>query len=149
MPEQAASTLNLLLVEDNPGDAELARVALESSKLRHELHWKVDGASAWKYVLEAATSPGETLPNVILLDLNLPGMHGLELLRQLKQDERFRRIPVVVLSSSQAEQDILQAYDAHANCYIAKPIDVREFCKVIQKVQEFWQDSVILPPERY
>jgi len=137
--------IEILLVEDNPGDARLAKEALRDSKLKNNLYVVEDGIEAMKFL--RAENPYEKAirPDLILLDLNLPRMDGREVLKAIKSDERFKRIPVVILTMSNAEEDILKSYNLHANCYITKPIDLDQFIKVVQSIEDFWLTIVRLP----
>jgi len=144
---QALRPVKILLVEDNPGDVRLAREGLKESKLYNEL-WDVpDGEKALDFLRRQSDYPDAPRPDLILLDLNLPRMDGRELLQEIKQDPALRCIPVVVLTMSKAEQDIVQAYDLHANCYINKPIDLDRFIEVVQGIRDFWFTIVQLPSD--
>lgn len=137
------SVVKILIIEDNPGDVELTRRALESSKLHNELIVAPDGQTALN-LLKAVGTP-QDLPDLILLDLNLPGLSGLEILAALKGQTPWARIPVVILTSSQAEMDIAKSYDLHANCYVTKPLNFEHFIEVVQSIKEFWFTMVRLP----
>ena len=143
MDDQVLHPVRILIVEDNPGDVELAREALRTSKLANELTVVNDGKSALA-LLEAAERDG-TLPDLVFLDLNLPGMPGTEVLKTIKTTASMARIPVVVLTSSRAERDIVKSYDLHANCFVTKPIDFAQFIEVIQSIEDFWFTIVRLP----
>ena len=134
--------IRVLLVEDNPADADLTRENLEDSKVLHELLVASDGVEAMAFLRRA--SP---VPDLILLDLNLPRKDGRELLAELKADEELRRIPVVVLTSSQAEEDIVRSYDLQASAYITKPVDLAGFAKIVRGIEEFWFSVVRFPPK--
>jgi two-component system response regulator len=138
--------IEILLVEDNPGDVGLAREALEIGKLCNDLNVVGDGEAALAYLRGQGKYSGKPRPDLILLDLNLPKKDGREVLAEIKADRALRRIPVVILTSSSAEQDILKSYDLHANCYITKPIDMDQFVKVVQSIKDFWFTIVKLPP---
>ena len=140
------SAIRILLVEDNPADAELATEALAESKLINELDHVEDGVEAMKYLRGEGAYAGRALPDLVLLDLNLPRMDGREVLAAIKSDEELRRIPVVILTTSESEEDILRSYDLHANCYITKPIDLNQFVRVVRAVEDFWITIVRLPP---
>lgn len=129
------------MVEDNPGDVRLAKEALRDAKVRNDMVVAPDGERAMEILTGA-----ERLPDLVLLDLNLPKKHGREVLAQMKSDVGLRRIPVVVLTSSQAEEDVLGTYDLHANCYITKPLDLDQFVKVVNSIEDFWLTIVTLPP---
>ncbi|HWY88662.1 MAG TPA: response regulator [Gemmataceae bacterium] len=139
--------LRILLVEDNPGDARLVREALLESKLPTTLDVIENGAEALSFLRRQGKYISAPRPDLILLDLNLPLKDGREVLRETKQDPDLRRIPVVVLTSSRADQDILKTYDLHANCYIRKRMELDQFITVIQLLQAFWCHIVQLPPE--
>jgi chemotaxis family two-component system response regulator Rcp1 len=136
----------ILLVEDNPGDARLAQEALKEGRMTSRLKVVVDGVEAMSFLRREGQYAGSPRPNLILLDLNLPRKDGRQVLAELKADEDLRRIPVVVLTTSQAEQDILRSYDLHANCYITKPVDLDRFISVVRSIEEYWCSVVTLPP---
>ena len=137
----------ILLVEDNPGDVRLTRETLKESKLLNRMSVVVDGVEALAFLRREGRYAGETRPDLILLDLNLPKKDGREVLAEIKADESLRRIPVIVLTTSSAEQDILKMYDLHANCYITKPVDLDQFSVVVRAIEAFWFTIVKLPPE--
>jgi chemotaxis family two-component system response regulator Rcp1 len=137
--------VDILLVEDNEGDARLAREAMRDSKIRNTLHHVIDGEEAMAFLLQQGRYSGSPRPDLILLDLNLPKKDGRQVLAEIKDDERFKRIPVVILTVSAAEEDILKAYNLHANCYITKPIDLEQFMKVVRSIEDFWLTIVKLP----
>ena len=139
--------IEVLLVEDNPGDVRLTKEALKEGKVRNNLNVAVDGVEALAYLRREGKYAGSVRPDLILLDLNLPRMDGREVLEVIKADPALRNIPVVVLTSSQAEQDIVRAYDLHANCYITKPVDLDQFITVVKSIEDFWFTIVKLPPE--
>ena len=136
----------ILLVEDNPGDVDLSREALETSKVRNTLHVVGDGEAAMAFLRHTGQYADAPCPDLVLLDLNLPKKDGRAVLAEIKSDKDLQRIPVVILTSSQAEEDILKTYNLHANCYITKPIDLNQFIKVVQAIEEFWFNIVKLPP---
>jgi len=138
--------IKILLVEDNPGDADLAREALEASKLHNDLHVVGDGEAAMAFLRREGKYAAAPRPDLVLLDLNLPKKDGREVLAEIKSDEHLKRIPVVILTTSKAEEDILRTYSLHANCFITKPIDLTQFIKVVQAIEEFWFTIVKLPP---
>lgn len=140
---ETLAPVRILLVEDNPGDVELAREALESSKLKVDLTVAGDGAQALA-LMEALDGKGR-LPQLIFLDLNMPGIPGSEVLKRVKSQPKWGRIPIVVLTSSQAEEDIAKSYDLHANCYVTKPIDFNKFITVVNTIEQFWFTIVTLP----
>ncbi|MFM1768623.1 MAG: hypothetical protein RJA22_1152 [Verrucomicrobiota bacterium] len=139
--------IEILLVEDNAGDARLAREALRDAKVRNHLSWVSDGAEALAFLRREGKYSQAPRPDLILLDLNLPRKDGREVLTEIKADERLRRIPVVVLTTSRAEEDILRAYQLSANCYISKPVDLDQFMKVVRNIEDFWLTLVRLPAE--
>ena len=139
--------INILLIEDNPGDAELVRIALEQAKLYNQLLVVGDGEKAIALLRQQAPYEDIQRPELILLDLNLPGTSGFEVLSEIKSDKDLMRIPVVVLTSSKAEEDILKSYNLHANCFINKPLDLSQFLYVVGCIEKFWSSIVILPPD--
>jgi two-component system response regulator len=143
----AIMPLEVLLVEDNPGDAELTRIVLEDSKISIHLNVVEDGVEAMAFLRKQRNYAEVPHPDIILLDLNLPRKDGREVLAEIKADTNLRRIPVVVLTTSQAEEDIIKAYNLAANCYITKPVDFDQFVKIVQSIENFWFAIVKLPPE--
>ena len=139
--------VEILLVEDNPGDVRLTRESLKDSKVLNHISVVGDGVEAMAFLRREGKYVKATRPDLILLDLNLPKKNGLEVLAEVKADEQLRRLPVVVLTTSSAEQDILKTYDLHANCYITKPVDLNQFSAVVKTIEEFWFTIVRLPPE--
>ena len=139
--------IDILLVEDNLGDVRLTREALKEGKVLNTLHVVGDGIDALEFLRHKAPYAKVPHPDIILLDLNLPRMDGRELLAVIKSDLNLRRIPVVILTTSKAEEDIIKSYDLHANCYITKPVDLDQFIKVVKSVEEFWFTIVKLPPD--
>ena len=139
-PKTDGRPVHILLVEDNEGDVRLTREALREAKVRNELHVVNDGVEAIEYLATATR-----LPDLILLDLNLPRKDGREVLAEIRADERVSHIPVVVLTTSSAEEDVLRSYKLRANCYITKPVDLTEFMKVIHTIDDFWLQIVQLP----
>jgi chemotaxis family two-component system response regulator Rcp1 len=144
--ERTIEPIEILLVEDSPGDADLAREALEGAKVRNNLHWVKDGVEALAYLYKQGKYAGKPKPDLIFLDLNLPKKDGREVLAEIKRDEDLKRIPVVVLTISKDEEDVLRSYNLHANCFITKPIDLGQFLKVVHSIEEFWLTIVRLPP---
>lgn len=140
-----SKTVEILLIEDNPGDARLAREALRDAKVRNNLSWVPDGVEGMAYLRREGKYSQSARPDLILLDLNLPRKDGREVLSEIKADENLRRIPVVILTTSQAEEDILRAYHLNANCYITKPVDLEQFMKVVKTIEDFWLTIVRLP----
>jgi chemotaxis family two-component system response regulator Rcp1 len=139
--------IDILLVEDNPGDVRLTTEALKEGKVLNKLHIAVDGIEALEFLRHEGKFITAVHPDIILLDLNLPRMDGRELLAIIKNDPKLRRIPVVILTTSKAEEDIIKSYDLHANCYITKPVDLDQFILVVKSVEEFWFTIVKLPPD--
>lgn len=139
--------VEILLVEDNPGDVRLTEEALSEGKVKNNLHVTTDGIEAMDFLKQRGDYAQAVRPDIILLDLNLPKKDGREVLDEIKQDEDLKRIPVVVLTTSDAERDIFKAYDLHVNCYITKPVDFDQFIEVIRKVEDFWLTVVKLPPD--
>lgn len=139
--------LEILLVEDNPGDVRLTQEALKEGRIVNNLNTVMDGAEAIKYLFQEGEYTNVCRPDLILLDLNLPKKDGREVLETIKTDVDLKRIPVVVLTTSNAEIDILKAYDLHANCYITKPVDFNKFIDVVQSIEQFWLSIVRLPSE--
>lgn len=147
MPAAALTRpIDILLVEDNPGDARLAQEALRESKLRNVIHLVRDGVEAMEFLRRAGRFGDAVTPDLVLLDLNLPRKDGREVLAELKQDPVLRRIPVVILTTSKDEEDVLRSYNLHANCYITKPIDLEQFLRVVRSIEDFWLTIVKLPP---
>jgi CheY-like chemotaxis protein len=139
--------IEILLVEDSPADVDLTREALEDAKVRNNLHVASDGVEALAFLRREGRYAGVPHPDLILLDLNLPKKDGREVLAEIKADPLLRRIPVVVLTTSEAEQDIIQSYDLHANCYVTKPVDLDAFMHVVRSIEDFWLAIVRLPSE--
>lgn len=137
--------VQILLVEDNPGDVRLTREALKEAKFRNTLQVVGDGVEALAYLRRQGEYSGAKRPHLIMLDLNLPRMDGREVLAAIKKDADLRRIPVVVLSSSEAETDIARAYELHANAYVTKPVGIDHFLQVVKSIEEFWVEIVKLP----
>lgn len=142
----AARPVEILLVEDNPGDVRLTREALRESKLRTNLHVASDGVEALAFLRRAGRYAAAPRPDLILLDLNLPRKDGREVLAEIKADEDLRTIPVVILTTSRAEADIVRTYNLHANAYVTKPVDLDQFITVVQSIESFWFEIVTLPP---
>src|ERR1041384_1395441 len=129
--------IEILLVEDNPGDARLAWEAIREARVCNQLRWVSDGVEALAYLRREGKFEGVQRPDLILLDLNLPRKDGREVLAEIKSDETLKRIPVVILTTSQAEEDVAKAYNLNANCYISKPVDLERFIKVISAIENF------------
>jgi CheY-like chemotaxis protein len=141
-------TIDILLVEDDPGDVRLTREALKEGKVLNSLHVVRDGIEALAFLRHEGQYAKMPHPDIILLDLNLPRMDGRELLAKIKVDPNLLRIPVVILTTSRANEDIIKSYDLHANCYITKPVSMVQFITVIKSMEEFWFTIVKLPPDR-
>jgi len=140
------SPVEILLVEDNPGDERLTREALREGKVYHNLHWVKDGVQAMEFLRRQGKYANVPRPDIVLLDLNLPKKDGREVLEEIKTDEDLKRIPVVVLTTSKAEEDVLRTYNLHANCYVTKPVDLEKFIVVVKSIDVFWLTVVTLPP---
>jgi chemotaxis family two-component system response regulator Rcp1 len=139
--------IEILLVEDNPGDVRLTVEALKDAKVHNNLHVAEDGVEAMAFLRREGKYAGVPRPDLVLLDLNLPKKDGREVLAEIKEDPDLRRIPVVILTVSRAEEDILRSYDLHANCYITKPVNLDQFLKVVKSIEDFWFTIVKLPPD--
>jgi len=139
--------IEILLVEDNPGDARLTKEALQQSKVRNALHLAKDGEEALQFLRREGRFANAPTPDMILLDLNLPRRDGREVLEEIKVDPKLMHIPVVVLTSSEAEEDVLRSYRLHANCFITKPVDLEQLTRVVHGIEQFWFTLVRLPPE--
>jgi chemotaxis family two-component system response regulator Rcp1 len=140
-----SKNLEILLVEDNPGDVRLTREALKEGPLEKNLSVAVDGVDAMSFLRREGAYAAVARPDMILLDLNLPRKDGREVLAEIKADEDLRRIPVVILTTSKAEEDILRSYALHANCYVTKPVDLEQFMTVVKSIEDFWFSIVRLP----
>lgn len=139
--------VDILLVEDNPGDVRLTREALRDAKILNEIHVVKDGVEAMDFLHREGSFAQAPIPDLILLDLNLPRKDGREVLAEIKQDPELKRIPVVILTTSKADEDIVKSYNLHANCYITKPVDLQQFIAVMHILEEFWFSIVKLPPK--
>jgi chemotaxis family two-component system response regulator Rcp1 len=148
MPERdkEAPPVEILLVEDNPGDVRLTKEALKEGKVYNNLHWSKDGVEALEFLRREGKHANAPRPDIILLDLNLPKKDGREVLAVIKRDAELKQIPVVVLTTSKAEEDVLKSYELHANCYVTKPVDLEKFIQVVQSIDRFWLTVVTLPP---
>jgi chemotaxis family two-component system response regulator Rcp1 len=143
---KAGKPVEILMVEDNPGDVRLTMEALRDAKVLNHMSVAADGVEAMAFLRREGKHAHAPRPDLILLDLNMPRKDGREVLAEIKADPDLRRIPVVILTMSTAEKDILESYDLHANCYIAKPVDLDQFLGVVQSIGEFWLATVRLPP---
>lgn len=139
--------VDILLVEDNPGDVRLTQIALRDSKIANRLDVAEDGVEAMAYLRKQGKYADAVTPDIILLDLNLPRKNGREVLEEIKSDDYLKRIPVVILTTSDDEKDILASYNLHANCYITKPVDLARFVEIVKTIEYFWLTIVKLPPE--
>lgn len=137
--------IDILMVEDNPGDARLTREALKESKICNNLHHVIDGVEAMAFLRKEGPYKDAPTPDIIFLDLNLPRKDGRQVLAELKVIPRLKHIPVVVLTTSEAEQDVVKSYELHANCYITKPVDLDKFVGIIHGIENFWLSIVKLP----
>ena len=142
---RASNLIEILLVEDNPGDIRLTQEALREGNMPHILNTVMDGAEAIKYLFREGKYADAKIPDLIMLDLNLPKKDGRDVLRVIKKEKDLNRIPVVVLTTSNADNDVKDMYDLHANCYITKPVDFDQFMDVIQAIEQFWLTIVRLP----
>lgn len=140
-----ATPIEILLVEDSPGDVRLTREALRDAKVQNTLHVVSDGMEAASFLWRQGKHVNAPRPDLILLDLNLPKKGGREILEEIKLDPSLKSIPVVILTTSAAEQDILRSYQLHANCYITKPVDLDQFLRVVKTIDNFWLAIVKLP----
>ncbi|MBI1964715.1 MAG: response regulator [Betaproteobacteria bacterium] len=146
--ERTAPPVEILLVEDNPGDVRLTKEALKEGKVYNNLHWAKDGVEALEFLQRQGKHAKSPRPDIILLDLNLPKKDGREVLAVIKRDHELKQIPVVVLTTSKAEEDVLKSYELHANCYVTKPVDLEKFIHVVQSIDRFWLTVVTLPPAK-
>ncbi len=139
--------VDILLVEDNPGDIRLTQEAMKEARLTNTLHVARNGVQALDFLHQRGEFAAAPRPDLVLLDLNLPQLSGREVLKQMKDDAELRRIPVIVLSTSEASRDVLESYDLHANCYINKPVDFDEFLRLLVSIESFWFQLVKLPTQ--
>ena len=138
-------SVEILLIEDNPGDARLTQEALKDGKVRNILHIVYDGEEATDFLFKRNQYKNASRPDLIILDLNLPKKNGQEVLAEIKADDNLRSIPVIILTISKQEEDIIRSYNLHANCFIIKPIDLNQFFEVIKSIEDFWLTLVKLP----
>ena len=141
-----AEAIEILLVEDNPGDVRLTMEGFKGATVNHNLRVVEDGVEAMALLRRKGEYADARRPDLILLDINLPRKDGREVLSEIKADQDLRRIPVVILTTSDAEEDIVKLYDLHANCYITKPLDLEQFLEVVRSIEHFWLSAVKLPP---
>ena len=137
--------VEILLIEDTPGDARLTREALKDGKVRNSLHIVYDGEEATDFLFKRNQYKNASRPDLIILDLNLPKKNGQEVLAEIKADDSLKSIPVIILTISKQEQDIIRSYNLHANCFLIKPIDLNQFFEVIKSIEDFWLTLVKLP----
>ncbi len=137
----------ILLVEDNPADIRLTKEALIDAKVHHELFVCEDGVEAMNFLHRQGSYAGKPRPDLILLDLNLPKKDGREVLQEIKNDRELKSIPVVVLTTSRAEEDVLRSYNLHANCYVTKPVNLDQFAHIVKSIEDFWLTIVRLPTD--
>ena len=147
MTDQRTQPIEILLAEDNPGDVKLTEKAFENGNVLNNLHVVGDGVEAMKFLRQEGEYADEPRPDLVLLDLNMPRKDGKEVLKDVKSDPELRRIPVVVLTSSAAEEDVVKSYDLHANAYLTKPVDFGGFIDVVERIEDFWLTVVKTPPE--
>lgn len=147
MREGPGTPVEILLVEDSPGDGRLVMEALKDAPVANNLHWLEDGEEAMRFLRREAGYAAAARPDLILLDLNLPKKNGLRVLEEVKSDPHLKRIPVVIMTTSKAEEDILGAYGLHANAYVSKPIDLNKFLEAMRSIEDFWLVVATLPPK--
>jgi chemotaxis family two-component system response regulator Rcp1 len=146
MSPEEGMPISILLVEDNAGDVRLTKEALKEGRVANTLHVVIDGVEALQFLRREGKYSDAPRPDLILLDLNLPRLDGRQVLSEVKKDPELKRIPIVVLTTSKAEEDVLKTYDLYANCYIAKPVEFDKFVGVIKMIDQFWLTIVKLPP---
>ena len=146
IPLKQVHSIAILLAEDSPGDVRLTREAFKEAKILNTLHVVEDGMEAMEFLSKTGKHADAPSPDLILLDLNMPRMDGREVLAEIKKDENLMRIPVVVLTTSKAEEDIIRSYNLHANAYVTKPVGLTEFLEVIRSIEQFWLAVVTFPP---
>ena len=147
METSRTEPVEILLVEDNVRDARLAVETLKDSKIHNNLYHVKDGVEAMDFLRQRGEYAGMPVPDLILLDLNLPRKDGREVLEEIKDDDELKLVPVVVLTTSEAERDLVRSYDLHANAYVVKPLDLDRFIEVVQAIEDFWFAIVKLPPK--
>jgi CheY-like chemotaxis protein len=145
--KRSVETIDILLVEDNPGDVRLTKEALKDAKVLNDVHVAQDGVEAMQFLHREGPYANAPVPDMILLDLNLPRKDGREVLAEIKEDPKLKRIPVVVLTTSKADEDIIRTYNLHANAYITKPVDLSRFIEIMHTLEQFWFSIVKLPPK--
>lgn len=147
MTAKLTQPIEILLVEDNPGDVRLTKEAFKEGKIRNNLHVARDGKEALDFLKKRNGYKGAIRPDLILLDLNLPKLDGREVLMKIKNDRSLKRIPVVILTTSDNEKDVLDSYDRYANCYITKPVELEQFEKIVTSIEQFWFSTAKLPSQ--
>jgi CheY-like chemotaxis protein len=147
MSDTQVAPVEILLAEDNSGDVTLTRKALEKGNIINNLHVVTDGVEALAFLNQEGAYADKPRPDLVLLDLNMPRKDGRDVLEAVKNDDQLKRIPVVVMTSSEAEEDILQSYDLHANAYLTKPVDFDGFIDIVERIEDFWLTVVKMPPE--
>lgn len=147
MQSDAGEPIEILLAEDNPGDVWLTEKALEQGKIVNNLHVAEDGVEAMQFLRREGEYADEPQPDLVLLDLNMPRKDGREVLEEMRADPQLRRLPVVVLTSSEAEEDVVRSYELSANAYLTKPVDFEGFVDIIERIEEFWFSVVKMPPK--
>ncbi|MFA6924621.1 MAG: response regulator [Bacteroidales bacterium] len=147
MQNTNSKSIDILIVEDNSGDARLIREVLKEGKIMNSLHIVKDGVEAMEFLYKKGKYENTPNPDLIILDLNLPRKDGREVLAEIKENNELKKIPIVIMTTSQAEEDILRSYNLHANCYITKPLDLNQFIKVVKSIEDFWFSVVKLPPK--
>jgi two-component system response regulator len=145
--KNGAKPVDILLVEDNPGDVRLTKEALRDAKVFNNIYVVKDGVEAMEFLRKEGSFAHVSAPDLILLDLNLPRKDGREVLAEIKKDPKIKRIPVVILTGSKTDEDVMKSYDLHANCYVTKPVDLNGFIKIMHSIEEFWFTIVKLPPK--
>src|SRR4051794_6054736 len=147
MARRQSRPVEVLLVEDNPGDVRLTQEALKDGRVLVNLSVAADGVEAMEFLRRRGSHAGKARPDLILLDLNLPRKNGREVIEEIKADDDLRRIPVIVMTTSKAEQNIYKAYNLNANCYVTQPVDLDEFLNVVRSIEDFWLTIVTLPAD--
>jgi two-component system, chemotaxis family, response regulator Rcp1 len=147
MEKPAFNSIDILVVEDNPGDARLIMEIFNENKIFNSIFIVNDGVEAMDFLYTRGKYKNSPKPDLIILDLNLPRKDGREVLAEIKKDDQLKRIPVVIMTISKAEEDVFKSYNLHANCYITKPIDLNQFIRVIKNIEDFWFSVVVLPPK--
>lgn len=147
MENHILNNIDILIVEDNKGDARLIKEVFNENKIFNALHFVTDGIEAMDFLYQRGKFAGAPKPDLIILDLNLPRKDGREVLAEIKDDHELKHIPVVVMTISQADEDIVRSYNLHANCFVTKPIDLNQFTKVVRSIENFWFTIVKLPPK--